>query len=264
MWISHLKVNDEELESEIEAEEMVLVGTTVWSDTETEQSLSMNLYSYSYDIDAEWMLPTEGVGAAGERMQTNHSNFPSSSTISLTFLYETADNVSVVSPMIGESPWFRMIPLRRTGEAELQIDMTKSGFSSKDIEIGLERCIQGTGRVDPLATKTWFVRAHQYECESSCIFSACGAVFNSMKRNMSVNISYSQGKLSTSQDISQIGLKITRDGALEFFVNGQSLGIAAEEVYKLGWSVLHQTTIYYPMIWLPLGNNKATIVAGGS
>ena len=48
-------------------------------------------------------------------------------------------------------------------------------------------------------------------------------------------------------------------------MNGQSQGIAAEAVYKLGQNaVYHPTTVYYPILWLPQGNNKAVLIAGGN
>ena len=252
--------SDEDWESENEAEAVAVAEITALSDSDTDQSSV-----YSYDVDAEYdeqvqpsnkeVYVAEGDGV---RPLESSSTFPSLSSIKLTFLFETPDCVSVASPLEGCATRFRMTPLRRTGEVELQIEM-EAGVSSKDIEIGLERCAhkihiiyEFLHSIDPLR-------------ESSCTFSLCGAVFNCLKRNASVDISYSQDKFSLSQGVSRIGLKITRGGDLEFFMNGQSLGIAAQAIYKLGRNTVHHpTTFYYPILWLPLGNNKATLIAGGN
>ena len=85
-------------------------------------------------------------------------------------------------------------------------------------------------------------------------------MFNYLKHNASVNISY-----SLSQYVSQIRLKITRDGDLELFVNGQSQGIAAEAVYKLGRTRAHDLAmVYYPMLSLSFESAEAMITAGGN
>jgi hypothetical protein len=262
-----LQISDEECESIVEVEEMAVAGTTIWpwSDDELlEPSLSMNLYSYSNDLDAEYMTlydeqkqkPTEEVDAAGNS-DRYCIQFPSSSSMGVRFLYKSPDGVTATSPLAGVAPRFRMTPIKRTGEIELQLEINV-GDSPKDIEIGLERC---TGRL----YRSEFSYSTDPLYESSCIFSVYGAVFNSLERNMSMNINYPQGKPALSQGVSRIGLKITREGALEFFVNGQSQGIAAEAVYKLGRNlVYHPTTVYYPMLWLPQGCNKAVLIAGGN
>ena len=66
-------------------------------------------------------------------------------------------------------------------------------------------------------THSQFVHSNKPLHECYCIFSVCGAVFNSLECKVFVNIGYSQDRLALLQDISRIGLKITRDGALEFF-----------------------------------------------
>ena len=253
--------SDEDWESENEAEAVAVAETTALSDSDTDQSSV-----YSYDVDAEYdeqvqpsnkeVYVAEGDGV---RPLESSSTFPSLSSIKLTFLFDTPDGVSVTSPLKGHTTRFRMTPLRRTGEIELQIEM-KTGVSSKEFEIGLERCTR-----HKKYNKHEFLHLIDPLHESSCTFSLCGAVFNCLKRNASVDISYSQDKFSLSQGVSRIGLKITRGGDLEFFVNGQSLGIAAQAIYKLGRNTVdHPTTFYYPILWLPLGNNKATLIAGGN
>ena len=254
---------DEELESEAESEAMAIVETTDLCDSDTDQS---SIYSYDRDVEFhEQMLSSDEetpmAGANNDRAYDSSYMFPSSSSVSLRFLYRTGDGISVISPLKEEviSPRFRIAPLRRTGEVELQIEM-KAGASFKDIEIGLERCTKYD-----TSTNVQFLCPSDQSTESSCIFSVCGAVFNNLKRNASVNISYSQEKFSLLKGVNQIGLKITRDGALEFFMNGQSQGIAAEAVYKLGRNMVnHPSTVYYPILWLPLGNNKTVLTAGGN
>ena len=281
--MSDSRSSDDDWESETEAGAVAIVGTTGLSDSETDQSSI-----YSYDEDAEYNdqiqsrpsdreMPAAGGTSDRTHVVESSSTFPSLSSTNLRFL---SGVVSVISTPLSQSPRFQMTPLRRTGEVEIQIEMnTRYGASLKDIEIGLERCAQRhTDSED------------QFLSESSCMFLVCGAVFNSLKRNALVNISYAQDKLSLLQDISRIGLKITRDGALEFFVNGHSLGIAAEAVYKLGWNkticqgfwnarernyyglsdeqckpVIYSPIVdYYPVLWLPPGENKATLIAGGN
>ena len=240
---------------------MAVVETTAWSDSETS-----SVYSNDRDVEyQEQLQPSdEEVHAAEADYDSSYTMFPSSSSVNLRFLYRTPDGISIISPQKEEgiSPRFRITPLRRTGEVELQIEM-KAGASFKDIEIGLERCTKHT--LDESSTSVQFLYPSDQFTESSCIFSICGAVFNYLKRNSSVDISYSQDKFSLLKGVNQIGLKLTRDGALEFFMNGQSQGIAAEGVYKLGRNVFnHPSTVYYPMLWLPFGNNKAVLIAGGN
>lgn len=260
--------DDEECESTVEVEEnlMAVAGITSWNyDMSLEPSLSMNLYSYSNDPDAQYYYD-EQKQTLGEEVDGDSDyrciRFPSSSSdsIAVRFLYKSPDGVTVVSPLAGVAPRFRMTPIKRTGEVELQLEINV-GDNPKDIEIGLERCTERLYR-----SEVRFSNSTDPLYESSCIFSAYGVVFNSLQRNMSTNINYPQGdcKLALSQGVNRIGLKITRDGSLEFFVNGQSQGIAAEAVYKLGRNAIyHPTTVYYPILWLPQGNNKAVLIAGG-
>ena len=274
---------------------MAVTGTAGLSDSETDQSSV-----YSYDRDAEYddqmqAKPSDReqstAGDAGDRDEVIESSgtFPSLSSTcnSLRFLPIGYDIISVTNQTEFQCPLFRMTPIRRTGEVEIQIETsTECGANLKDIEIGLERSAQGT---ELELHDRHFHNMPLYEC--SCTFSVSGALFNSLKCNAFVNISYSQDRLALLQDISRIGLKITREGALEFFVNGQSLGIAAEGVYKLGLNRathsyrignVHGSAIpilksnnmpksycsavdYYPILWLPHGDseNKATLIAGG-
>ena len=284
--MSDSQSSDDDWESETEAGAVAIVGTTGLSDSETDQS---SIYSYDEDAEHDDQIQSRPsdreMPAAGGTSDRTHvvessSTFPSLSSTNLRFL---SGVVNVISEPISQSPRFRMTPLRRTGEVEILIQMnTRCGASLKDIEIGLERCAQW--RAD---SKNRLLHASQCLSESSCMFLVCGAVFNSLKCNALVNISYAQDKLSLLQEISRIGLKITRDGALEFFVNGHSLGIAAEAVYKLGWNKTirhtrerifyksdlsdeqHKPVIYspivdyYPVLWLPPGENEATLIAGG-
>ena len=280
---------------------MAVAGTTGLSNSETDQSSV-----YSYDRDAEYddqmqtrssdrdlEMPTESDGDVGDREEVTESDstFPSLSSTynSLRFLLKY-DDISVTSLTRCQFPFFHMTPIRRTGEVEIQIETvsTECYLNLKDIEIGLERSAQCPAGLES-AYDEKFHNIPLYEC--SCIFSLYGALFNSLKRKAFVNISYSQNRFALLQDINRIGLKITREGALEFFVNGQNLGIAAEEVYKLGLKKITGTYTggelcvhtglptfrpkqpvsyclamnYYPILWLPLGGsvNKATLIAGG-
>ena len=248
---------------------MAVVETTALSDSDTDHS-----GVYSYDIDAEYdeqvqpsnkeVYVAEGDGVTAYYHESSSIGFfPSLFSTNLRFLFGSPDGVRIISQLEGVAPRFRMTPLRRTGEVELQIEM-KAGVSSRNVEIGLERCTQPSYE-DKSYSEAESLYSIDRLYESSCTFLLCGAVFNYLKRNASVNISYSQDKFSLSQGVNRIGLKITRDGALEFFVNGQSLGIAAQAIYKLGRNTVdHPTTFYYPILWLPLGNNKATLIAGGN
>lgn len=195
---------------------MAAVQTTGLSDYETDQSST-----YSDDIDLEYTEQTQSrisdkeVHVAGGDDVREHDNshiFPSLASINLRFLFGSPDGTSVTM----EQDWikymylprFRMTPLRRTGEVELQIE------NSKEIEIGLERCryILHQGRYEGQhLTKI------NPTVESSCTFFVCGVVFDYLKHNSSVNLNYPQKKYLLSQNVSRIGLKITRDGALEFF-----------------------------------------------
>ena len=254
---------------------MTIAETTGLSDSETDQS---SVYSYDrdaeYDIDdqiqarpSDREVPTARDVCIRKEVIESSCTFPSLSSTcnSLRFLLNGYnDPISVSSQIRHQSPLFPMTPIRRTGEVEIQIEVSTDCYTNlKDIEIGLMRCARGTDLLK--FHDKYFHYMPLYEC--SCTFSVYGTLFNSLKHNAFVNVSYSQDRLALLQDVSRIGLKITRDGALEFFVNGQSLGIAAEEVYKLGWRFLGYCSAvdYRPILWLPLGDSKnmATLIAGG-
>ena len=255
--ISDSQSSDEDWEPEAEATAMDVAGTTGLSDSETDQSCD-----YSDDMDAMYddQIPARtndgeeavaGGGVKAHDIIESSTTFPSLSSTNRMFLMKIPGDTSAK-----EFSLFRTNRLRRTGELELQLEL-KAGATSNDIEVGLERCMVGggghAGAIDPIR-------------DSCCTFLASGAVFNYFKRNALVNINYPQDKALLSQGVSRIGLKITRDGALEFFVNGQSLGVAAEAVYKLGlWRLYHVTGMinYYPVLWLPT-RCTTTLIAGGN
>ena len=225
------------MESDIECEAVVIGETTALSDSGSEILTSL---IYLYDVDAEYddLMQSYDAVDAHERMA-----FPSLSCTSLRFLSGTRDGVNILSQPNGPATRFRLNPLRRTGEFEIEAAVT----SSKDVVIGLER--RKSFDYQTVETSTY---------NESCCTLVCGAVLNYLKRNTSIDISYSHNRFSQSEGVNRIGLKITKDGALEFFVNGQSLGIADETAYKLG----HKST-YYLMVELSPGNNRAMLTAGG-
>ena len=231
---------DEVLDSDIEYEAVVIGETTALSDSGSEVLTSL---LYLYDVDAEYDDSIQSHDAVDGSL-AYESMFPSLSGTSLRFLSGTRDGVNILSQPNGPATRFRLNPIRRTGEFEIETAVT----NSKDIIVGLER--RKSFDYQTVETSTY---------NESCCMLVCGAVLNYLKRNTSINISYSQNRFSWSEGVSRIGLKITRDGALEFFVNGQSLGIADETAYKLG----HKST-YYPMVELSPGNNRAMLTAGGT
>ena len=232
------------MESDIECETVVVGETTVLSDSGSEILTSL---IYLYDVDAEYESLTWSHDAVDGALAYEDlpAAFPSLSCTSLRFLSGTRDGVNVFSQPNGydEATRFRLNPIRRTGEFEIEAAVK----SSKDVVIGLER--RKSFDYQTVETSTY---------NESCCSLVCGAVLNYLKRNTSIDISYSHNRFSQSEGVIRIGLKITRDGALEFFVNGQSLGIADETAYKLG----HKST-YYPMVELSPGNNRAMLTAGG-
>ena len=230
------------MESGIELFEAVVIGeTTALSDSGSEILTSL---VYLYDVDAEYSSLMQSHDAVDGAQSLSYENmFPSLPCTSLRFLSGTRDGVNIFSRPSGLAARFRLNPIRRTGEFEIEA----VAASSKDIIIGLER--RKSFDYQTVESSTY---------NESCCMLVCGAVLNYLKRNTSINIGYSQKRFTWSEGISRIGLKITREGALEFFMNGQSLGIADDEAYKLG----HKST-YYPMVELSSGNSRAMLTAGG-
>lgn len=137
-------------------------------------------------------------------------------------------------------------PLHRTGEFEFKIEERKGhdiiirdGFFG----IGIQR--RQCKSPPPL-----------YTLPGRCIWQT-GAIYNTLKNSSSI-VGYSNAcDLDLLVPGDRVGIMITIEGNLEFFVNGKSQGIAAEGVYKVdSYSDL------YPLIKLPAGF-IVRITAGG-
>lgn len=137
-------------------------------------------------------------------------------------------------------------PLHRTGEFEFKIEKRKRHniiFRDGNFGIGLQR--RQCKLPPPL-----------YTTSGRCVWQT-GAIYNALKNSSSTVGYYSARDLDLLVPGDRVGVMITIEGDLEFFVNGKSQGIAAERVYKVD---CHSNL--YPLIKLPAGY-IVKITAGG-
>ena len=134
-------------------------------------------------------------------------------------------------------------PMHRTGEFEIIIETrgpnTRDGF----LGIGIRR----RQRKSPKLFNTF---------NGNCIWET-GAIVNALEKIPSTT-GYKQARdLELLIKGDRVGMKITQEGDLEFFINGVSQGVAASNVYKPS-----NRYELYPLVKLPAGY-AARITAGG-
>ena len=222
-----------------------MAATTALSDSGTDFDSV-----YSYDTDAECDERMQSINKVGngdsEASAAPADNiFPISSYISLRFHLSSGvceDGTIAYVPskydsVNSKSTNFRTsTPMKRTGELEMQLE--GSGADLSLLEISLKR------------TK---LTDHDY---TNYRYRVCTltqeAVLNYLKKPASIQKSHYTFALNN-----RLGIKITRNGALEFFIDGNSRGIVAEAIYKLGHSIS-----YYPSMHVPPGL-ALRLTAGG-
>ena len=203
---------------------------------------------YSYDTDAEYDKRIQSINEEGSEevlisAVSANNIFPVTSCASLRFrLLDGVSEDGVVayvpkSDVNSSSTYFSIsTPMKRTGELEVQLEGS-GGTDLSLLEISLNRRKSRNYHTD-----------YRYRV---CTLTQ-GAVLNYLKQPPSIQESHHIFLLHD-----RVGIKITRNGAVEMFANGKSQGIVAEAVYKLGHNIS-----YYPVMHVPPGL-VLTLTAGG-
>ena len=134
-------------------------------------------------------------------------------------------------------------PLHRTGEFEIKVEV--KGPSTRDGFFGIGIRRRQHSSPGPLYTL------------SGCCIWQTGAIYNSLKKAPTTTTYQTARDLELLIKGDRVGMRITREGDLEFFVNGRSQGVAAHGVYKPS-----DSSDLYPLIKLPAGYT-VRITAGG-
>ena len=95
---------------------------------------------------------------------------------------------------------------------------------SGSLKLGVMRCKAGAGiqRED--------IPRYSPEAKEHCVWSA-NKLFNRLG-GMSAEKDYGSVKLDDLRKGDRLGMRLSEDGVLVFFVNGKPQGVAAEEVYR--------------------------------
>ena len=220
-----------------------MAHTTTLSDSET-QSSSV----YSYDTDEEYDKRMQSVNEEDSEEESissvptdNMHVFPTTSSISLRFCIR--DDVHEGQTVTGAYTYKRNIfmvstPMKRTGELEVQLEGSR-GTTCNLLEISLSR----------RKSSNYY---QQFMWRSGTFTLLQGAVLNYLKKPASIQRTHHIFLL-----YDRVGIKITRSGTLEIFINGRSEGIMADAVYKLGHNIS-----YYPFMRVP-GGVVLRLTAGG-
>lgn len=116
-------------------------------------------------------------------------------------------------------------PLR--GDVEFEVELTSYGTGwSGNLKLGVMRC---QGKVEEQSIPRYSPEAKEY-----CVWCA-----NKLHDHMVTmrDQEYGEMNLDDLREGDRLGLKLRRDGTLNFLVNGHAQGIAAQNVYKRGWNV---------------------------
>lgn len=125
-------------------------------------------------------------------------------------------------------------PLRGTTEFEVEVTSYGTVWSGT-LKLGVMRWKKGR----PLTAKD--VPRYSPEGTDYCVWSA-NKIHNRLSGQWGpVEKIYGKTTLDDLRENDRLGFRLTHDGSLIFFVNGESNGIAAKEVYQPGYDV-------YPVI----------------
>ena len=134
------------------------------------------------------------------------------------------------------------------GTVEFEVAITSYGTDwSGNIKIGVARFTSG-----------YIIQPHnvpKYSTEASghCVWSS-KTLYNRLKsnRNGDQEREYGSIDLDSLREGDRLGLSLSHDGKLTFFVNGESQGLAAQGVYEEGYDVYAVVDLY--------GNCKAIAI----
>ena len=134
-------------------------------------------------------------------------------------------------------------PMHRTGEFEIMVEARGPNMRDGFLGIGIRRRQHKSPKLHNTFT-------------GNCIWEM-SAIINALKTIPSTT-AYEQARdLELLIKGDRVGMKITEEGDLEFFINGQSQGVAATNVYKPS-----NRYELYPLVKLPAGY-VVRITAGG-
>lgn len=140
---------------------------------------------------------------------------------------------------------YSALPLR--GTAEFEVSMTDYGTGwSGTIKLGIAK--YKTGR----SVQVNKIPRYSPEAADHCVWSS-DKVHNRLRSNQNgTEKQYGALDLDVLQEGDKLGLRVSHDGILTFYVNGKCQGVAAEKVYEKGHDVYVVVDHY--------ANCKATVI----
>ena len=140
---------------------------------------------------------------------------------------------------------YSALPLRETAEFEVAMIDYGTGWSGT-LKLGIAK--YKTGR-SILVNK---IPRYSPDAADHCVWSS-DKVYNRLHSNQkSPEEQYGLVELDVLREGDRLGLRLSHDGVLTFFVNGKSHGMAAENIYEEGYDVYAVVDHY--------GNCKATVI----
>lgn len=141
---------------------------------------------------------------------------------------------------------YSALPLR--GTAEFEVTMTDYGTGwSGTLKLGIAK--YKTGR----SVQTSKIPRYSPEAADHCVWSS-DKVHNRLRSNQNGTQEKQYGRLDLDmlREGDRLGLRLSHDGVLTFFVNGKCQGVAAEKIYEKGHDVYVVVDHY--------ANCKATVI----
>lgn len=141
---------------------------------------------------------------------------------------------------------YSAMPLK--GTAEFEVTMTDYGTGwSGTLKLGVAKYKSGRG------VQVSRIPRYSPEAANHCVWSS-DKIHNRLKSNQNgvQEKQYGFRDLDGLREGDRLGLRLSHDGKLVFFVNGQSQGLAADEVYEGGHDVYVVVDHY--------ANCKATVI----
>ena len=117
--------------------------------------------------------------------------------------------------------------LKGTVEFEVKILTYGTGWSGT-LKLGVMRCKSGTD------LDSYQIPRYSPEGPDHCVWSS-DKIHNRLKGHLETF--YGKENLDNLREGDRLGMRLTSDGVLVFFVNGKSQGVAAENVYEKGYDV---------------------------
>ena len=127
--------------------------------------------------------------------------------------------------------------LRRTTEFEVEITSCKTKWAGS-LTLGVMQCQKGT-KIKHSAIPQISLGAEMY-----CMWSS-HRVLNKLVGYLGpTEKKYGSTNLENLREGDRLGLRVSHDGVLTFFVNGKSQGVAAQGVYQDGYDLYPVVDVY--------------------